>query len=78
MGFLRDFDGKISHKRVISLALIIVYVIMGFMEYSIEYIYFFGIAGLVNIGMTVYSGVKSSVKIADIPPEDHDQKPPKK
>lgn len=63
MNFLKDKTGKISHKRIISLCLIIVSIIMGFMQYPLEYVYFFGGAGLVNIGMTVWNGKsKSTIK----------------
>ena len=62
MNFLQGPDGKLSHKRIISIILIIVSVIMGFMIYPIEYVYFFGSAGLINIGMTVFSNFKTTEK----------------
>jgi hypothetical protein len=73
MSFLREKNGKLSHKRIISIALIIVSIIMGFMQLPIEYVYFFGGAGLVNVGMTVYLGIKRNEK--DHPPPDDDPPP---
>jgi len=62
MGFFRETSGKVSHKRIISFLLILVALIMGFMKYPIEYVYFFGISGLINIGMTVGMGIKQMKK----------------
>jgi len=59
MSFLKDNSGKWSHKRIISIILIIVSIIMGFMQYPIEYVYFFGGSGLANVAMTVFNSVKS-------------------
>jgi hypothetical protein len=59
MSFLKESNGKWSHKRIISLVLIVVSVVMGFLQYPIEYVYFFGGAGLINVGMTVINGIKA-------------------
>lgn len=61
MSFLKESDGKLSHKRIISIVLIIVSVVMGFMTYPIEYVYFFGGSGLVNVGLTVYNSINKKV-----------------
>lgn len=79
MNFLREKSGKLSHKRIISLCLIIVSIVMGFLLYPIEYIYFFGGIGILNIGMTVYKDLKNGKRLfgdPDNPPPDDEEPPP--
>lgn len=75
---IKDSFGNFSHKKIISFVLIIVAIVMAFMKYDIEMVIVFLGAGLINIGMTVFQGVKNmNIKGDDNPPPGDEEKPPK-
>jgi hypothetical protein len=76
MSIIKENNGKWSHKRIISLALIIVGVYMGLTQYPLEYVWTFLGSGLINVGMTVFQVLRNgkNTKDPDIPDPDKEEK----
>jgi len=77
MSLLKESSGKWSHKRIISLCLIIVGIYMGLTLYPLEFVWTFLGSGLINVGMTVFQYLKNgknNIKTPDVPDPKKEEK----